>query len=218
VGTKAVPRPISRVLKSLRLSPKRLLVVGDANSVSEKVRKRLRIPSANRLTGSKKNASDRYRVACAIANKAIAKHWCSARTVAVASEPLEAIAGGAASGDAGGVLVLGEPFMYDDSLGVAGQWVRAHRGSIRDFWLVGWTVYESESLWEDIIPDSTWLGGVPGILYAVGNPTAETRALAMRPAAGSSMRDLVASALARRQLSATARSRWRAAAATLGVR
>lgn len=191
VKLKSVPKPISRALKSLKLSPRRLYVIGDTKSVAEKVRKKLRVPAKNRLQGLRRG-SNRFTVAAAVADLAIAKKWCSAKTVAVANEPLELIAGGAAVGDMNGVLLLASQNPYDSS-DPTFRWLRSHKASVSSLWLVGPYASMGGQEYSDIFPST--LAGQPS-RYAHG-------------AAASS---------SRRQLSATARQRWRAAAATLGVR
>lgn len=151
VGLKSVPKPIARALKTLRISPNRLYVVGDSKSVSEKVRKSLRIPARNRLLGAKR--SSRYTVAAAIANKAIAKKWSSARTVALAANPIDAISGGAAVGDAGGQLLLENEQAYGEQQATTYRWVRAYSKRIRTLWFVGMGAADKASEYEGGIWD-----------------------------------------------------------------
>jgi hypothetical protein len=134
VRLKSVPRPIARAIRTLKLSPRHIYLVGDSKSVAEKVRKSLKIPSGNRLLGAKRG-SNRYTVAAAIANKATAKRWSSAKSVALADTPMDAIAAGAAIGDSGGQLLL-ESGDYEVQA-TTYRWVRAYSGRIKSLWFVG---------------------------------------------------------------------------------
>jgi hypothetical protein len=133
-----VPKPITRALKSLRMSPRRLYIPGSSNSVSEKVRKALKIPKNNRIQGPRRGA-DRYTVAVAVANKALSMKWLRGmHDVAVAATPYDALVGGTAVGDAGGELLLEDTSSGEAQPATLG-WVRAHKSRIDDLWFVGYS-------------------------------------------------------------------------------
>jgi hypothetical protein len=216
VGINGVPRATTRALKTLKVSSRRLLVVGDRFSVSEKVRKRLKARSANRLTGSRR-ASNRYTVALAVANMAIAKKWCSARTVAIAETPADAVVGGALSGDDRGVLVLQDTNAWDGlAVTATGKWVRAYASRIQALHLVGYEPWSSESEWEELVPSQPFFLDLP---FAAPTALGGVRSGAEVSAVSEASRSRGAASPRTRQLADVRRlGRLRAAAAILGVR
>jgi hypothetical protein len=149
VGLKSVPKPISRAIKALGVRPGRLYVVGDSKSVSEKVRKALRIPSGNRLQGPTRG-STRYTVAVAIATKALSMGWIrNSNVIALASTPYDAVLGGAVSGDAGGQLLIESPY-NSESQDAPFRWVRSRAARIEQLWFVGDTASDYSGRYESI--------------------------------------------------------------------
>jgi hypothetical protein len=76
-------------------------IVGGLPSVTEAVRVSLGVTAGNRWYGT-----DRYSTATAVANNAAAKGWLSKSVIGIAQSVPDAIAGGAATGAKGGVLLL----------------------------------------------------------------------------------------------------------------
>ena len=146
VAQGGVPKATARVVTSLHFSASNLWVVGDTRSVSEKVRKALHVAKGNRLQGPS-HGSNRFTVAVAVARLALARHWLTdTGPAAIAAISSDAAQAAAAVGDAGGPLLLDEP--WGEGGGPTMDWVRAHASHLSELWFIGfgasneWIAYE----------------------------------------------------------------------------
>lgn len=116
-----------------RIAPERIIVAGGAASVGEAV--------AGWLGAERWSGADRYDNAAAVALRATREGWLSADEVAVAAKLPDALAGGAAVGDRGGVLLLtGSDSLHESTR----QWLYLRSGVVDQVHVLGGTASVTE--------------------------------------------------------------------------